>query len=271
MFSKNPRKAFTLVELLVVIGIIAVLIALLLPALQKASKQEKFVHCQSNLRQLGMALTQYMNDWQDYLPPCNPASNQLGENGSAWITTLANGYINTSYYANVNRADVFFCPFDNITQTFWLTSSTNGNSVIAYSTYKTIIGTGWQKPGIAMYYPPYKRSKIPFARGADYNNFPYAYAPGTPGDITPSNFPPNASRVPILLEYVQPAWSGMIIQLNASGLNPANGNLDYSTFHGKAQRNALYSDMSVAGDYFAWNDPKYNNDPGNYHFTWLQK
>lgn len=62
------RNAFTLVELLVVIGIIAVVISILLPALNKAREQARTVHCQSNVRQILMGMFAYAGDNKGVLP-----------------------------------------------------------------------------------------------------------------------------------------------------------------------------------------------------------
>jgi prepilin-type N-terminal cleavage/methylation domain-containing protein len=82
MRCKN--KGFTLVELLVVIGVIALLISILLPALLKARMAALNLSCSSNLRQIGLALNMYQGDHRSLMPAEN--STLLGSHTQARIT-----------------------------------------------------------------------------------------------------------------------------------------------------------------------------------------
>lgn len=79
--SHTKLRAFTLVELLVVIGIISVLIAILLPALNRARGAAQTIACASNMRQVMQGLIMYANDNHGSLPYCY---QPIAEHGGAW-------------------------------------------------------------------------------------------------------------------------------------------------------------------------------------------
>jgi prepilin-type N-terminal cleavage/methylation domain-containing protein len=87
------RSAFTLVELLVVIGIIAVLIGILMPALSKARKQSKAIQCQSNLRQFGMGIEMYAATFRGVMPFKGPDGSSTSATNKNFFGSATSGCI----------------------------------------------------------------------------------------------------------------------------------------------------------------------------------
>ncbi len=88
----SPHRAFTLVELLVVIGIIAVLVGILLPALNKARRSAATLQCSSNMRQISTAMLQYIQANKGKFPPSgSPPITGVYTYGWWWANELVRG------------------------------------------------------------------------------------------------------------------------------------------------------------------------------------
>jgi prepilin-type N-terminal cleavage/methylation domain-containing protein/prepilin-type processing-associated H-X9-DG protein len=100
----SKREAFTLIELLVVIAIIAILAALLLPALSRAKSQSQGTKCLSNGHQMILAWTMYAGDNREVLANNIGGNPDLGGWSQGWLTETPNTPDNTNYLLMLGRA-----------------------------------------------------------------------------------------------------------------------------------------------------------------------
>jgi prepilin-type N-terminal cleavage/methylation domain-containing protein/prepilin-type processing-associated H-X9-DG protein len=102
--ASSPRRAgFTLVELLVVIGIIALLISILLPALGSARESANAVKCGANLRSIGQGITQYITANKGVIPASNYYKGLRFENGQQLPTQPTDGYVHWSSFLYADK------------------------------------------------------------------------------------------------------------------------------------------------------------------------
>ena len=186
--TKRVRAGFTLIELLVVISIIALLIALLLPALQKAKESGRRAVCASNLHQIMVATHTYASDDSTILPSYpvpNPNPLHDWSPGTGWAVGFDNNQLiggqevpdkptnNLTYYENTrllnpytNVDKVFLCP----SETGYDDDSPYGlNELERYESWWTIYGCSYlyNAGGEVIYHPGPYRDRALYNRRID--------------------------------------------------------------------------------------------------------
>jgi prepilin-type N-terminal cleavage/methylation domain-containing protein/prepilin-type processing-associated H-X9-DG protein len=142
--ADRKSRGFTLVELLVVIGIIAILIGILLPSLLRARAASRSVACKSNLRQLVLATTMFAQEHQGFLPK---AQNNGSATMKGWNTRVGKSWEFSEpfwawehvllKYMKGNKA-VFGCPADIDSRTRYTANDTMANPPVSDPTYDNI-------------------------------------------------------------------------------------------------------------------------------------
>ncbi len=144
-FFDRKKLGFTLIELLVVIAIIAILAAILFPVFARARENARRASCQSNLKQIGLGVMQYSQDYDERMPSGRMNPNNVDGNGGAWPVLLQ---------PYVKSYQLFACPSNTRNTTFMEDATAPGPvgpnlAVVSYAAQTEAGGTGTAGNGAA--------------------------------------------------------------------------------------------------------------------------
>ncbi len=230
--NSSTKKGFTLIELLVVIAIIAILAAILFPVFAQAREKARQISCVSNLKQLGLAITQYIEDYDEEMVPKGTvwADSWSTTPGAPvpWEVLIAPYVKNGAHYGSATgdtnyAGSVFWCPSNPNPES----SSSWEPGAFQYSDdYAANFNIANGTDPVSGQYPngtPYANGDGPFgnAQGPDQNGV--EYVPGV--NIASFQYP--ADLITLMETPFNPAWPAA--KLNGQGLNQCTN--DNSTWN----------------------------------------
>lgn len=234
--SAQADIAFTLIELLVVIAIIAILAAMLLPALARAKEKARITQCKSNEHQLSLATMMYCNENQDKLPDC--------ANLGVWVWDMS-AYAISNLQQYAARQDMFYCPnehylYDSATpnawQAFTYSSSPpypyivtgyiwmfpNSRAVKAMPSFSDVTKTTTPRPGSTVSDTEVINDATIFLNGLAGRNYANISAAGGTSVRTAHLIGPKPAGGNIMFLDGHVTWRNFVQMTNI--VNPASGN-----------------------------------------------
>jgi len=240
----DKHQGFTLIELLVVIAIIAILAAILYPVFAQAREKARTISCLSNEKQIGLALAQYTQDYDEKNPN---GVNYYFPGGNGWAGQI---------YPYVKSVNVYRCPNE---------FTPNAPVSYAYNSNNTApTGTTVDSYSISQYNAPSKTVLLAEVQG----NYAWGYSVSDPGSSTSSDaYVGNGSNGGSPAGFGVDGWSQPNINLNGQGTWTSPRSLQWATGY---LRNTSTADHAVYAAATGRHQGGSNFIMADFHAKWMK-